>query len=144
MVTCYRQGYPLPVGHNRFSLSRIVRFLPEGIFIAVEKDRVVGVLIGITAHDIAWFTALAVLPSVSSFERCSLLLGQAVGEQFRRLGYAQARFTTERRSVRRLADRIQAQSIIQEPDFFFDGKQRWVVTVDAASLPLITQLSRSR
>jgi len=142
-VDCYRFGFP--EGHNRYTLARLARFQRDTMFVALDEHQdVVGVLIGMTSYNEAWFTALAVMPTVSYFQKCALLLSQAVANRFVDLGFTEARFTTRRRGVIKLAQRVKAVSMMEEPNYYFDGQNRYVVTVNTGNLPLLVKLIQQK
>jgi len=138
-VDCYRLGFP--EGHNRYTLARLARFQRDTIFVALnDYSDVVGVLIGVTSYCEAWFTALTVIPTVKHFQKCALLLARSVANRFIDLGFTKAHFTTKRRGVLKLAQRLQAVKIVEEPNYFFDGQDRYVITVNTDNLPPLVKL----
>lgn len=143
LVDCYNIGFPFPERHSRYTLARLARIQRDTIILALDQGEVVGILIGQTSYREAWFTILAVKP-VEVFDRRALLLARAGAERFVELGFNEAYFTTARKSLRRLAERIKATEIVWEPNYYFDGQGRWVVKADVASLPLLTKLSQPR
>lgn len=132
-VDCYRTGFP--EGHNRYSLSRLVRFQKETILIAEHQEKIVGVIVGITSAREAWLTGLSVLPNNShNFSRCSMRLIQALGSRLVALGFHHAFATTGRRSVNSLATTIQAELVDVDPNFYFDNQPRWIYKADMSTL----------
>jgi len=139
VARCYERGFP--EGHNRYSLSRLIRwFEGEGngqgtILVAEEEGVVVGVVIGISTHWRAWMTGLSVLPGHGGFlglNFVKLLLSLAF--RFATLGYTEAYATTARMNMKVLADRVGAELLREEQDFFFDGRSRWLYRVDLGYL----------
>jgi len=59
--------------------------------------------------------------------------------RFKSLGFQNAFATTSRRSVLKLAQAIGAVNITEEENFYFDGKNRWVIEAAADSLPKLTR-----
>ena len=149
-LNCYQRGFP--EGHSRYSLARLLRWFagkdPEqgSILVAEDQGRIVGVVIGITSHWRAWITGLTVLPeSKYIFAMCSLRLLAALGQRFLSLGFSQAYATTGRAKVRSLASMVGAELVGVEPNFFFDGQQRWIYRVDLKTFAkLIALLDRRK
>jgi len=139
MFTCYQLGFT--DGHNGYTLARLALFQRDTIFLAVnESGLVVGVLIGITSAREAWFTGLTLLPGTSGAQQLIARLAQALSHRFIDFGFDQARLTTRRRSILRFVERVKAPSIIEAPDCYHDGVNRWIVTVNMSNLPLLTRL----
>lgn len=139
MVDCYRRGFP--EGHNRYTLARLSRFQRDSIFLAVnELDQVIGVLIGITSAREAWFTALTLLPNAGNQGQIAFQLARMLSNRLIDLGFSEAFLTTERRSILRLVQRVGAPHIVEVPNCYFDGKKRWVVTVNHSNLPQLIKL----
>jgi len=139
MVDCYARGFP--EGHNRYTLARLSRFQRDSIFLAVnEPDRIIGVLIGITSAREAWFTALTLLPNVGNQGQIVFQLAHRLSDRLIDLGFREAFLTTERRSILRLVQRVGAPHIVEVPNCYFDGKKRWVVTVNRGNLPKLIRL----
>ena len=137
MAECYRAGFP--DGHNRYALSRLARFQSETIILAVhEQQKVVGVIIGITSHREAWLTALTVLPRAEA--RCYLELLDALGHRLYDLGFRQAYATTHRPSILKLAWRVGVQDLTYEKNFYFDGSDRYILTLDVQNLYALHRL----
>ena len=139
MVDCYKIGFPR--GYNRYALSRLVRHQKDTVFLAIRQELVIGVLISVTNYNEAWFSGLTVLPKLQYAQKCALQLACAVANRFVDLGFTKAYFTTERRSVLRLARIVSVEKIVEKPDFYFDGAKRWLITVDVSSLPKLIKLS---
>jgi len=133
VVGCYQEGFPR--GHNRYTLSRLARWQSDTILIALDNTRVTGVLIGFTSYREAWITALTVLPSAQSFNKISLLLAEAMARRFTEIGFTEAKFTTARRSVLKLARLVNPCSIDTIPNCYYDDHARYLVTVNTASVP---------
>lgn len=140
MADCYKIGFPR--GYNRYALSRLVRHQKDTVFLAIEQELVVGVLIGITNYGEAWFSGLTVLPE-QHMQKCALRLACAVANRFVNLGFTKVYFTTERRSVLGLAKLVSVEKIVEKPDFYFDGAKRWLITANISSLPKLIKLSLS-
>lgn len=138
MVKCYEKGFP--EGYNRYALARLVRRQRDTIFIAIEQGVVVGVLIGTTGHNQAWFDSITVSSEVKPVQKCTLRLALAVANKFMELGFTKACFTTERRSILKLSKLIEAEEIIEESNFYFDESSRWVVTVNVKNIPKLIKL----
>ncbi|MCH7492031.1 hypothetical protein IID19_00355 [Patescibacteria group bacterium] len=139
MVDCYRHGFP--EGHNRYTLARLSKFQRDSIFLAVnDLNQVIGVLIGITSAREAWFTALTLLPNVGNPKQITFQLAYKLSNRLIELGFDEAFLTTERRSILRLVQRVEAPHIEEIPNCYFDGKKRWVVTVNHSNLPKLIAL----
>lgn len=139
LVDCYQQGFPQ--GHNRYSLSRLVRFQRDSILVADRDRRVVGVIIGITSHREAWLTGLSVLPGTQSLrQKTSVRLMQALGGRLSELGFNEALASTARRSIKSLTERVGATLVSVETDFYFDGETRHLYRADMPVLNRLTAL----
>jgi len=140
---CYRAGFP--EGHNRYSLSRLVRFQRDTILVAEDRKRIVGVLIGITSCREAWLTGLSVLPEQQyRFRRCSMQLLKALGRRLIELGFKEAFATTGRKSVSWLARAVGASLVAEEKNFYFDGRPRWIYRATPATMPKLQRLLTAR
>lgn len=132
LVDCYRTGFPQ--GHNRYTLSRLVRFQRDTILVAEEQGQLVGTIIGITSHKEAWLTGLSVLPTAPAFQHTSMRLMHGLGSRFIEVGFSHAFATTGRRSVHALARLINASLVSVESNFYYDGEQKGLYKADMASL----------
>jgi len=143
LVDCYRQGFP--EGHNRYALSRLVRFQQDTILVAEEGTEIVGVIIGISSHREAWLTGLSVLPQLKlRMTRVSMHLMHSLGKRFVEVGFTQAFATTSRRSVNTLAKRVNSTLLSEEPNFYFDGEVRSLYLADLTTLDNLSRLKEQR
>ena len=143
LVDCYRQGFPR--GHNRYTLSRLVRFQRDTILVAEKNTAIEGVIIGISSHREAWLTGLSVLPQLKlRMARVSMRLMHSLGERFVEVGFTQAFATTSRRSVSALAHRINATLLSEEPNFYFDGEVRSLYQADFTTLNNLNKLKEQQ
>ncbi len=139
LVDCYRIGFPK--GHNRYSLSRLVRYQRDTVMVAEDQRKVIGVIIGITSYREAWLTGLSVLPSSEPNQhRCSMHLLQSLGNRLLALGFDHAFATTQRRSINSLARIVKAELVSVDKSFYFDGQTRWVYRADMSDLRRLTRL----
>lgn len=147
VVTCYQAGFP--EGHNRYSLSRLARFQRDTILVAEDLAdsgirRIVGVIIGIASPKEAWLTGMSVLPDPEyRFGACSFRLLEALALRFAALGFREAFGTTCRPGIDALAQRIGAELLRVEDDYYFDGQHRTVYRGTLETLPRLKALVRT-
>jgi hypothetical protein len=140
VVDCYSTGFPQ--GHNRYSLSRLVRFQSDTILVAEHEDQIVGTIIGISSHREAWLTGLSVLPGTP--HAVSLHLMYALGKRFVEVGFAKAFATTSRRSVNSFARNIGATLVSVEQNYYFDGETKNLYEADLATLARLDRIVTAR
>ena len=136
-------------GHSRWGLARLVRFHGNTTFVAEFNGEVVGVALGITAHGLmtgevkcqAWLTGLSVLPKRELlFAGCYLRLLKALGERLLVLGFHEAYATTNRKNMQYIAERVGAELIATEPDYYFDGAERSIYRITPRVMPHVYEL----
>ena len=133
LVDCYRTGFP--EGHNRYSLSRLCRFQRDSILVAEHRQRIVGVLIGITSSREAWMTGMSVLPeSRYRYGTVSMRLLAELGDRFLQMGFREALGTTNRGAMIGIAKACGAKLVSEEPNFYWDGREKLIFKAEPYSL----------